>query len=334
MTNQKLRWGVIGCAQIAINAVIPAIQNSTFGTVVAIASRNEVKANETAAKLGIPIAYGSYDKILSDPNVDAVYIPLPNHLHHEWVIRAAEAGKHILCEKPFAMNAQQAAEMVEAANRAEVKLAEAFMYRYHPRYDRIKEIVSSGEIGDVRALQVAFTFNIYDVGAEGNVRLDASMGGGGLYDVGCYTVSGARLILNQEPEAVTVQATYAPEHDNVDMMTSGLVEFSKSVGLSFYCGMSAEFRNTLQIAGAKGRIDIPEAFVCEPDTANFYVTVSGKRREEVFLPVNQYELQVEEFARCVVENKPLRFPAEDAILNMKVLDACILSAKERIKVTL
>jgi xylose dehydrogenase (NAD/NADP) len=331
---KKLSWGVIGCAQIAINTVIPAIQNSASGEVVAIASRSEEKARKTADLLGIPKAYGSYEQLIEDPDIDAVYIPLPNHLHREWVIRAAKAGKHILCEKPFAMNAYEAEEMVEAAKIAGVKLAEAFMYRYHPRYEMIHEIIASGEIGEVRAVQVAFSFNIDDVGVENNIRLNASMGGGGLYDVGCYTISGARLVLGLEPEAATVLAIMAPEHGNVDIMTSGLIEFPKGIGLSFQCGMSAEFRNTLQIAGTLGRIDIPEAYVCQPETANFNVIVKGKSREIIVPIVNQYELQVEEFSRHVLEDEPLRFPAEDAILNMKVIDACYQSTKSRSRVTI
>lgn len=253
--SSKLRWGVLGCAGIAKRSVIPGIQASQTGVVAAIASRNLNTAEETAKSLDIPTAYGSYEALLADETIDAVYIPLPNHLHMEWTIKAAEAGKHVLCEKPIALNADEARRMVDACSAAGVHLAEAFMYRYHPRFDVIKNIIQSGEIGEVRGLHSTFTFN--NAGDASNVRYRKAWGGGSIYDVGCYPISVARMLLGEEPQAATVHGLLSPEHDNVDMMASGILEFSGGVALSFDCGMWADFRNTLEIlarmAGLKCR---------------------------------------------------------------------------------
>ncbi|BBH18934.1 deoxyfructose oxidoreductase [Paenibacillus baekrokdamisoli] len=327
--TRKLRWGVIGCAGIAVGAVIPGIQQSETGEVVAIASREISKAEETAAKLNIPKAYGSYEEILLDKDIDAIYIPLPNHLHMEWSIRAIEAGKHVLCEKPIALNAEQAQRMVDASRAAGVHLAEAFMYRNHPRYERVKEIIASGEIGEVRGMHSVFTFN--NAGDSSNVRYRKEWGGGSIYDVGVYPISAARMILGSEPEAVTVHALISPEHDNVDMMASGILEFPGNIALTFDCGMWAAFRNTIEVLGTEGRIEIPEAFVGNPD---FLVYTNDGKREEKQPTLNQYSLQADEFALTVWGETSGKFAPEDAIANMKVVDACLTSAYSRTRVLL
>lgn len=332
MSDRILRWGIIGCAGIAKGAVIPAIQQSTSGTVLAIASRSLEKAKATAEQLGIPRAYGSYEELVADDNIDAVYIPLPNHLHREWAIRAAEAGKHILCEKPLALTASEAEEMVAAAERSGVLLAEAFMYRHHPRYERIAEIVRSGEIGELRGLHGTFTFN--NAGDKSNFRYVAAWGGGSVYDIGCYPISAARLIMGKEPEAVTARALFSPEHGDVDMMASGLIEFEGDVSLTFDCGMWADFRNTFEILGTTGRIEIPSAFVASPGTDGFIVVSGGQRREEAVSVPNQYVLQVDDFANAVFEGTPLRFAPRDAVSNMKVIDACLASARQKKRINL
>ncbi len=327
--SETLRWGIIGCAGIAVRAVIPGIRQSRLGEIAAVASRDEAKAKAVASQFGIPQAYGSYEALLADESIDAVYIPLPNHLHMEWTIKAAEAGKHVLCEKPVALNASEARTMVEACAEYGVKLAEAFMYRYHPRYERIKAIVKSGEIGEIRGIHGTFTFN--NARDKHNFRFRRHMGGGAIYDIGCYPISAARLFLEKEPEAVTVQAFFSPEHDDVDMMASGLIEFPGSVGLTFDCAMWAAHRNTLEILGSDGRIELPSGFGGNP---NFYVFSDGGRREEQMPELNPYALQADRFAESVLYNKPLMFPPEDAVNNMRVIDACIKSARERIRVTL
>lgn len=331
MKERTLRWGILGCAGIAKGSVIPGIQKSKTGEVVAIASRDLAKAQETAQALGIKTAYGSYEELLADESIEAVYIPLPNHLHRVWTIRAAEAGKHVLCEKPIALNTAEAQEMVDACAKANVQLAEAFMYRHHPRYERIKEIIQSGKIGEIRGLHSTFSFN--NAGDTNNVRYKQHMGGGSIYDVGCYPISVARLIIGAEPIAATAQAFFSPAHDDVDMMVSGLIEFPNSIGLTFDCSMWAAFRNTLEILGTEGRIEVPSAFVGNADASDhFYVETREGRREEEVPHVNQYALQADAFAQSVFNDIPSQFSSTDAVLNMRVIDACLQSARENTRI--
>lgn len=332
-SNRKLRWGILGAANIAVGSVIPGLQQSELNEVAAIASRDEEKAKETADRLGIPQAYGSYEALLADDSIDAVYIPLPNHLHREWTIRAAEAGKHILCEKPLALNEQEASEMVQACEKAGVHLAEAFMYRHHPRYVQIRSIIESGEIGTIRGIHSTFSFN--NSGSSGNVRFRKEWGGGALYDIGCYSISAARLLLGKEPTAVTVVGLFSPEHDHVDMMASGLMEFGDNVGVTFDSSMWAAFRNTLEVLGSDGIIEVPSAYIGRQDnTSNFYVTKDGERTEIEVPKVNHYSLQGDDMARAVLHGEPLRFAPSDAVANMRVLDACLRSAEQRQRITL
>jgi xylose dehydrogenase (NAD/NADP) len=331
VTTKKLKWGIMGCAGIAKGAVIPGLHLSELNEVAAIASRDVDKAKKTAEELNIPVAYGSYEELLADASIDVIYIPLPNHLHREWTIRAAEAGKHILCEKPLALTAKEAAEMAEAAAKAGVLLSEAFMYRYHPRYDMIKKVIEDGEIGDVRGIRSAFTFN--NAGHKENVRYRKEWGGGSIYDVGCYPINAARLLLGKEPEAVTVQALFSPEHDHVDMMASGLIEFEGAVSLTFDCGMWAAFRNPLEVLGTDGIIEVPSAFVTgAPGSGNFFVNAKGERREVEVPHLNAYTLQADHMANAINGISDLQFGGTDAVNNMKVIDACLLSAHERTRI--
>lgn len=331
--GSKLKWGILGCAGIAVRAVIPGVQLSEINEVVAIASRDEEKAKRTAEQTNIPVAYGSYEALLADDSIDVIYIPLPNHLHKEWAIRATQAGKHVLCEKPLALNAQEAQEMVEAAATAGVHLAEAFMYRHHPRYDTIKQIIASGEIGELRGIRGTFTFN--NAGDHANVRYRKDWGGGSVYDVGCYPISAARLLLGQEPVAVTTQAFYSADHDDVDMYMAGLVEFPGSVSLSFDCGMWAAFRNTLEVLGSEGIIEVPSAFVTpDPGSGNFFVTAKGVRKEVEVPHLNAYTVQADQLARTIRGDARQLYEPGDAVLNMKVIDACLQSARERTRIEL
>ena len=330
--SRKLKWGILGCASIAKRAVIPGLAQSRLNEVSAIASRDIDKSKITAEELNIPKAYGSYEALLEDPDIDAVYIPLPNHLHKEWTIRAAEAGKHILCEKPLALTEAEAAEMADAAAKAGVCLSEAFMYRYHPRYDIIKEILTSGSIGEIRAIHSSFTFN--NAASAQNVRFRRDWGGGSIYDIGCYPINAARIILDKEPEAVTVQALFSPEHDDVDMMASGLIEFGGSVSLTFDCGMWAANRNPLEIIGSEGIVEVPHAYSIPAGGSSFFLTQNGERKEVLVPDANAYSEQGDHFADVILNNIPLRYGPHDAIHNMKVIDACLLSARERVRVTL
>ncbi|MGG4142556.1 Gfo/Idh/MocA family oxidoreductase [Paenibacillus algorifonticola] len=331
--SKKLKWGIIGCAGIAKRAVIPGLHLSELNEVAAIASRDGDKAKQTAEQLQIPTAYDSYEALLADSSIDVIYIPLPNHLHKEWAIKAAAAGKHILCEKPLALTAHEAAEMAEAADQAGVLLSEAFMYRYHPRYETIKDLIANGAIGEVRGIRSAFTFN--NAGDKANVRYRKAWGGGSLYDVGCYPINAARLLLGKEPEAVTVNAQFSPEHDDVDMMASGLIEFEGNVSLTFDCGMWSAFRNPLEILGSDGIIEVPSAFVTPtPESGTIFVTSGGERKEVEVPYVNAYTEQADHMARAITEGKALTFGAADGIRNMKVIDACLQSARCRQRVIL
>lgn len=329
---KKLRWGMLGAARIGDRAVIPALLASETAELLGVASRDLAKSRQKAEQYGLPKAYGSYEEMLADPDIDAVYIPLPNHLHKPWTIAAARAGKHVLCEKPMALNAAEAQEMTDACREAGVHLAEAFMYRHHPRIKRAKEIAASGEIGQIRAIHGVFTYNGRD--SAGDIRHVAEWGGGGLYDVGCYPISAARLILGKEPEAVTVQAFFSPEHGGVDMMASGLVEFPGSVSLTFDCGMWAVYRNYLEIVGTEGRIVLDPAFLPSLENDGLLVEAGGKVRQEGPYGIDAYVAQADQFARTVWGLEPAAYPAEDAVIGMKLLEACLASAKRRERIQL
>ena len=334
-TDRKLQWGIMGAASIAKGSVIPGLKQSQFNEVKALASRDGEKARQTADQFGIQDAYDSYEALIADDSIDAVYIPLPNHLHREWTLRALRAGKHVLCEKPLALTAAEAEEMAATAATAGVKLAEAFMYRHHPRYEMIRSVIASGEIGQIRGIHSTFTFNSAGGAGGGNFRFRQEWGGGGLYDIGCYPITAARLLLGQEPEAVTVRALFSPEHGDVDMMASGLMEFPGGIGVTFDCGMWAAFRNTLEVLGTDGIIEVPSAFVAGPDSgANFFVTSNGQRREVEVPQVNHFALECDDFARSALFGEPQKFTPEDAVSNMRVLDACLRSAREQTRVAL
>ncbi|WP_186438423.1 Gfo/Idh/MocA family protein [Cohnella terricola] len=327
---KRLRWGILGCAAIADRAVIPAIQASETGELVGIASRNVEKARTKAEEFGIPKYYGSYEALLADKDIDAVYIPLPNHLHKEWTIAAAKASKHILCEKPLALNAAEAQEMVDFCKEAGVHLAEAFMYRHHPRIARVKEILAGGEIGELRAIRGVFTYN--GAANRTDIRQVKAWGGGGLYDVGVYPLSAARWIVGAEPEAATVHALFSPEHDDVDMMASGMVEFKGGVALTFDCGMWATFRNELEIVGTDGTIVLKPSFLPNKETDTIEIYAGGKTRIEGPYGVDAYVAQSDQFARVVWGEEAPLYSAQDAVENMKLIDACLESARKRERV--
>lgn len=327
----KLKWGILGCAGIADQQLITAIQQSHSGQVLAVASRTKERAAFIAGKHGIPRFYGNYEDLLSDAEVEAVYIPLPNHMHCEWVVRAAAAGKHVLCEKPLALNAAEATEMVAACKKAGVHLAEAFMYRHHPRYERAKQIIQSGQIGEVRGLCASFTFNMSS--RQGDIRFRSDMGGGSIYDDGCYAISSTRLLLGAEPEAITVHSMFSPQHDDVDMMNTALLEFPNGVGAMLQFGMWCDGRNEIQVLGSEGSLLIPNAFYYEPPAETHLVVKSnGNQTEEHFESMNHYMLQVEDFNRYVQNQQPSPSVADDLVASMKVIEAALRSSKERIRV--
>jgi len=318
MTAPNLRWGVLGTAGINHDTV-PAIMAADGCEVLAIASRTQERARSEAEALGIARPYASYSALLSDPEVDAVYLSLPNFLHREWVLAAVAAGKHVLCEKPMAITASDAREMVDAARAAGVLLAEAFMYEHHPRYDRLHEIVRSGEIGAVRSISGTFTFDASD--EMGLTAFAGHPGSGAVYDVGCYVVHAARRLLGTEPLAVTAYAQVSEPHGGIDMMTSALVEFPGDVALLLQCGMWTADEDSLHVLGSAGRIDVPSAFFCAEADGRFTVHVGDVERTETVPDARHYVVQAERFAAAVREGTPLRYPDDDPVLGAAVLEA-------------
>jgi predicted dehydrogenase len=326
--SKEVSWGVLSTAKIGRQHVIPAIQQAPQCKVVAMASREPGRAREVADQLGIEKAYGSYEELLADPAIDVIYNPLPNHLHTPWTVKAMEAGKHVLCEKPIALTADEAQQLVAARERTGKLVAEAFMVRFHPQWLRARELVLAGAIGEVRAIQTAFSYFNAD---PQNVRNKADIGGGGLYDIGCYAIATARFIFGGEPERVIATFDRDPQF-GTDRLTSGLAEFSGGRQLGFFCSTQLVPFQRVQIYGSKGRIEIEIPFNAPKDAACRLFVDDGSvlggasaRMEE--LPVcDQYSLQAHAFARAVLGEAPWPYPIEDAILNMKVIDAFTRSA--------
>jgi len=319
---EELRWGVISTADIGRKKVVPAMQRAARTRIAAIASRDLDRAREYASELSIPTVYGTYEELLADPNIDAVYIPLPNHMHAEWVIAAARAKKHVLCEKPLAMNAAEAARMVAVAEQEGVLLAEAFMYRLHPTWQKVRELVASGGIGRLSAIQSWFGYHNDD---PANIRNIYETGGGALYDVGCYCVSLSRLLFDAEPHRVVASVVRDPEM-GVDVLTSGILEFDQGVA-SFTCSTRTETDQRVHIYGTTGRISVGIPFNIPPDRpTEIYLTSGGNppvapaTETFTFDAADPYTVQAEVFSAAVLDNMPLPFPASNAVANMRVID--------------
>ena len=328
MTGDRVRWGVLGVAKIATRKVIPAMQQARQCEVVAIASRDEARAQEAAGRLGIPRAYGNYDALLDDPEVDAVYIPLPNHLHVPWTTRAAEAGKHVLCEKPIAMTAAEAATLLEVRNRTGMRIQEAFMIRTHPQWQRARALADSGELGDVRAIAGFFS---YDNDDPENVRNVPDFGGGGLLDIGCYLVHAARFIFAAEPSRVAGAVDIDPRF-GVDRLASLLLDFDGRQAIGT-CGTQLQPYQRIQIVGTRGRVEIEIPFNAPPDRpCRLFVDRTGALDNcgiDVieFGTCNQFTLQAEAFASAILERQPQPVPLEDAVANAACLDAIVRSSR-------
>jgi len=334
--QDPVRWGILGAAGINA-AMAPGISNASNARLVAIASRTEEKAAAAAEQYSAERAVTGYDALLADPEIDAVYIPLPNAFHEEWVLRAVAAGKHVLCEKPMAITAEAARGMIEASEKAGVLLAEAYMYAHHPRYDRVNDIVRSGEIGTVRSITTAFSFDAS--GELDHSGFQGMPGSGVTYDVGCYAIHSARRILDREPVAVTATATESVLHGNIDLAVSALVEFGEAAlgdgaTLLFHVDMAGADTDRIEIIGSQGRIVIPHAFLCGPDDGDFTVTVGETTRVEVADAVDHYVCQVERFSSAVRGQSELRYDREDPINIAAALEATIASWRSNARVTL
>ena len=327
---ERLKWGILGNANIARVCVIPAIQKSANGRVHALASRSPDAAGQVADDHKIPRIYHGYHELLSDPEIQIVYIPLPNHLHHPWTLKALKAGKHVMCEKPLACNADQARDMADAARESGLLLMEAFMYRFHPRSQRIKEMVVKGSIGAPCLLRSAFCFHMDDhlLSAGEGARLKPEMGGGALLDVGSYCVSVARWLFGQEPTRVQGQAVYHP--GGVDIHFVGSLRFAGDGLATLEASFISALQQTFTVVGSTAAIELPHnAFVPWEKDATFIVRAKDEAQgtEHVVPGADEYRLMVEHFADAVSGRTPLAYAPEDSVLNMKVLDALAQAAR-------
>jgi xylose dehydrogenase (NAD/NADP) len=318
-----VRWGVLSTANIGRAAVNPAIQASKNGRLVAVASRDASTAKAFAEAHGIPESEGSYQALLDRDDIDAVYIPLPNSLHREWTIRAAEAGKHVLCEKPLALSAAECRDMEAAAREHGVKLMEAFMYRFHPRFRSLIELVRDGRIGQTAAVRSAFTFRLR---SADNIRLDPDLGGGALMDVGCYCVNVSRTVVGEEPESAQATATWTVR--GVDQRLTGVLRFPGGAVAHFDCALDVERNEVFEVAGTDGSLRVPAAFL--PGTADVEIEESRGREgaaRHVIAGADEYRLMVEHFADCVLHDREPRYGVAEAAANLRAIEALYRSAR-------
>jgi predicted dehydrogenase len=323
----KVRWGILSTANIGMEKVTPAIMRSPHSEVVAIASRDLSKAQAAAARLGIPKAYGSYEELFADGEIDAIYNPLPNHLHVPMTVAAAKAGKHVLCEKPIALSAAQAEQLRECPPDRIV--LEAFMIRFHPQWIRAREIIRSGELGDVRAINAVFTYFNAD---PTNVRNQADIGGGGIMDIGCYPVTAGRFLFESEPKRVVAMVERDPQF-GTDRLASVLADFGDGRQLSFICSTQTTGQQSVQVLGSKAKLNIVIPFNAPANERTAITVDTGApfdgslARREILPACDQYTEQAEAFALAVLGQQPLPWGIEDAIASMKVLDAIFASEK-------
>jgi predicted dehydrogenase len=325
-----LRWGILSTANIAVEKVIPGMRSAKRAEVLGIASRDQGRAEATARQLRIPRAYGSYEALLADPDIDAVYLPLPNHLHAQWGIAAARAGKHVLCEKPLAMTAADAEALVDAGRESGVMIMEAFMYRQHPSWVAVRELVASGRIGRLTAVDSWFSYYLED---PTNIRNIQDVGGGALYDIGCYCINLSRMLFGEEPASVASTIVRDPA-SGVDILTSALLVFPAGVA-TFTCATRVEPDQRVSIYGTTGRIEIEIPFNIPPDRpTRVFVTAGGDPpvapATEVleFAPADPYGVEADRFAEAVLDGAPLPVSGEDSVANMRVIERLFAAADE------
>lgn len=321
---QKIRWGVLSTAKIGTEKVIPAMQLCEQGEVTAIASRDAERARTAAKRLNIATSHGSYEELLANPDVDAVYNPLPNHLHVDWSIRALDAGKHVLCEKPIGLSAEEGQRLVAAGRKhPQLKLMEAFMYRHHPRWQRAREIVHSGGIGELKAIQTVFSYFNDD---PANIRNQADIGGGGLMDIGCYAISLSRFLFAAEPTRVTGVVEFDSRFET-DRLASAMMQFPTGTSL-FTCSTQLFPYQRVHLFGDRGRLELEMPFNTPPDRpCEMYYGQLGAETEVLEFPAcDQYTAQGDAFNRAILEDQPVPTPIEDAVANMRVIEAILQSA--------
>ncbi len=328
MAREKVRWGVMGVASIALRRAIPGMQKGEWSEIAAIASRDREKAEGAARKLGIAKAYGSYEELLGDPEIEAIYNPLPNHLHAAWTIRAAEAGKHVLCEKPLATSVADAEKILAVRERTGVKIGEAFMVRTHPRWLRTRELIRSGQIGELRSIAGLFSYFNRD---PKNVRNIPELGGGALLDMGCYPVTLSRFIYGEEPTRVVGSLEMDPEF-KTDRLDSAILEFP-SGRATFTCSTQLIYYQRVQIQGTKGRMEIDIPLNPPTDRPSQILIDDGRDlvgsgvRVETIPACDPFTIQGDLFSRAVRGDGEVAVPVEDAIANLAVIEAIFLSAE-------
>jgi len=322
----KVRWGIMSTANIGAAKVIPSMQKGSHCDIHGLASRSLEKAKALAAKIKIPRTFGSYEEVLNCAEIDAVYIPLPNHLHVPWSIKALEAGKHVLCEKPIALSAIEAQKLLDKSKKhPELKIMEAFMYRHHPQWQKARHLVATGEIGALQTIQSFFSYYNTD---PTDIRNMANIGGGGLMDIGCYAISLTRFIFDAEPLKVCGLMEYDPKLD-VDRITSAILDFGRGTS-TFTCSTQLAPYQRVNIFGTRGRIEIEIPFNAPPDQPCRMWCQTQDQTEEISFPIcDQYTIQGDLFSKAILDDTDVPTPLEDAVANMKVIDALVQSAKTR-----
>ena len=325
--SAKIRWGILGVAKIAVEKVIPAMQQGEVSEVTAIASRDAGRAAWAAASLAIAKSYGSYEELLADPDIDAVYNPLPNHLHVPWSVKAAEAGKHVLCEKPIALSSAEALELIEARDRTGVKLQEAFMVRTHPQWLAVRERVREGAVGKLLGAQYVFSYFNRD---PENIRNKADIGGGGLMDIGCYPITTSRFVFGEEPTRVLGLVERDPDME-IDRLTSAILDFPRGQA-SFICSTQMVSYQRANFFGTEGRreVEIPFNAPSDRPCRVFHSggdLFGGDIETLEFATCDQYTVQGDDFSRAILEDREVTTPLEDAVANMRVIEAILRSAE-------
>jgi len=320
----KVSWGVLSTANIGTEKVIPAMQKGEYAEINAIASRDLNKAKQAAKNLGISKAYGSYEELLTDKEISAIYIPLPNHLHVEWTIKSLKAGKHVLCEKPIGMNYDEAVYLQNEIKKfPKQKVMEAFMYKHHPQIQKVKELINSGKIGDIRAIHTMFSY--YNDNPN-DIRNMADIGGGGLLDIGCYCISISRFLFGEEPTQVFATIEYDPKFQT-DRLVSSILKFEKGNAL-FTCSTQLENHQFAKVIGTRGKIEIQNPFTAPFDKNEKVTLKTGDNKEEIiFEPYNHYTIQGDMFSQAILNDTEVFTPFEDAVANMNVIDKIIESSK-------
>ena len=319
-----IKWGILSTARHAENTWLPQAHKAPSGKVVAVASRDLNRAQQFAQENNIPHSFGSYEAMLADDNVDAVYIPLPNSMHKEWAIKTAQAGKHVMCEKPLGINAAEAEDIVAAFEGSNLKFTEAFQWRHGPQAQHLREIVRSGELGDLRFIDAGFSFFL---DRDSNIRRNPELGGGALYDVGCYTITAARFITEAEPLAVTAQIHWG--HTGVDELTVATLEFPNNVLAHINCSLMLPLRRYYEAVCRDGSVIVERAY--NPNGMENVVVQRGSDREVTKTHTlgtdNEYLLLVEDFNRAILDDRDPLYGGDDAIKNMKVIDAIFEAAE-------